>query len=564
MTVSALALRHQSGASCSVQRYANSTPTQFGDEFGTTVGFSTENSTVGMVINVSGEVFALASNGIYRKQNPLVNAGPWELMHTFVTSIYLGKSTGFALFDVAGVPTLACVLKTAAADWQYIACTMPMVRPYTWSESSPFTISGVTNLIAAWPDNMGGSNWIKYGSQFIMMNCGFDLGAVPDAFHRSTFQVNPFTAVGTGQTVASVQAQGNNRFKVSIALVNGRIILQDMIVGSEAMRIIEWTGTHTVRSTLSVGDAFNNEVSPSALFWPGSGDDFYLFYVDEVTDSLKCLKFTLDTNWTGTDITSAVVPPALSSLSAHTRVFVMADRTTNIGVTEYLIGVSQGITTLGSPIYFYKWNGEASLMTFVDSGGQESDSLPVCEHWASSGDYHYVPGELDVEITARVPTYGGSRISFVAHGDPVVVAHGGTTGTLVEGETLTGPGGKTMVVVRKNPNNDDSVIHAGAVTGGAPADTNVYTGAGGSITVSGTPNGGAADKIFRIYFMNASGVLTQGTLASTANGGSAVRVGNEVQNVVADGATTHSIVWNFIIDGLSSGSPTDVVPSIGV
>ena len=77
---------------------------------------------------------------------------------------------------------------------------------------------------------------------------------------------------------------------------------------------------------------------------------------------------------------------------------------------------------------------------------------------------------------------------------------------------------------------------------------------------------GAADKFVRFTF-NKQGEppAVQCTLSGTASGGTAVRVGNELQGVEADdGITEYSITWNIGADGVTSGNRVQVIPRISV
>lgn len=76
---------------------------------------------------------------------------------------------------------------------------------------------------------------------------------------------------------------------------------------------------------------------------------------------------------------------------------------------------------------------------------------------------------------------------------------------------------------------------------------------------------GPTNKVVTFYY-NRDGepATAQATLTGTAAGGAAVRVGNQVQNVQADGLTTYEITWNINADLINSGDRVQLVPRISV
>ena len=126
MTTSALALRYQNGG-CAVHRYANGTTTQLGNSFSSADGYNSERHPQSMVINVSGDLFALGMDGIYRKKDPLTNAGDWEQMIAYTTP-QVDRITGLYLADDAGTPTLVCLVGSTASDGAHYLYKMPLTK----------------------------------------------------------------------------------------------------------------------------------------------------------------------------------------------------------------------------------------------------------------------------------------------------------------------------------------------------------------------------------------------------------------------------------------------------
>jgi hypothetical protein len=77
---------------------------------------------------------------------------------------------------------------------------------------------------------------------------------------------------------------------------------------------------------------------------------------------------------------------------------------------------------------------------------------------------------------------------------------------------------------------------------------------------------GPIDKYVRFYFSKqGEPTSTQCVLTGTATGGSAVRAGNEIQQVEADdGTTEYSITWDVGANSVANGDRVQVVPRISV
>lgn len=74
---------------------------------------------------------------------------------------------------------------------------------------------------------------------------------------------------------------------------------------------------------------------------------------------------------------------------------------------------------------------------------------------------------------------------------------------------------------------------------------------------------GPTDKTVEFYYNRQGEPATAiATLSGTASGGVAVRVGNQVQSVQADGTTTYEITWNITADSISAGDRVQLVPRV--
>jgi len=546
MTVAGLAMIHQNGG-CSVVRYSGGASVAIGESFSVATGFVSLRHIMCRVINVQGELFALGNDGLYRKLDPTTTAGGWELIAA-LTACSPPTISGIYLTDDAGVPTLIWCHTDGGGT--YTMYKMPVVRPYSVSSAT-----AVSNAMAWVADSaeLGGTIYLF----------GPNSGATYTAHMTATVNV----LAGTVSTISpgGFGGAGATRSVGTVDIIKNRAFYT-YITGSGGAAHHCKEFPNSLRFSMSFATGSNTTNIHPALFWPDqTSDDFYVFFPStDVGNNWYCVKYTLDV-WTPTDISATVLPPFLrSTIGTNGQCVVMADRLSTPGTTKYVIAFNANGGSAGQTRYFYEWNGPDALMTphINPSGGDNADAMPGMHHTAS-GEYQFVPGELDVEILSTDSTFGGNLIEFRAHNDPVVIPHGGTTGSLTEGETLTGAvTGTTATLVRKDPTGLDTTLHVGGVSGAGFNGSEQINGAAGSVTMNGAAFGGTADKRFRIYYFDTAGAMQVGTLIGAATGGTATRVGNEVQNIIADGVTVYTTVWDFGVDGFIMGQQANVVPSV--
>lgn len=548
MTTAALALRYRNGTPQAF-RHADGGFTALGNAFGSDDSSAVTGGGHGSrVIQIEGELFALTRSGFFKKKNPLADAGDWESLASW-TAQTQAISSGIYLYEDAGVPTLIWV-SSSTQNYIFLLYKMALTRPFTPTQVASVNL-GTSGALSS---GVGGALHLD-GSVYMI---GSQAGGTGGNCTAAKFDVLNGTGTHFNQTV------GVNFYGLggTYALVNGRVIYT--VPTTTGIKVFEWP--NTLRTT--VGTTPGTPICRNLVFWPDSGDDFYVFAWQSNTN-WKVYKMALDV-WSATDITSTVLPGGVSSPGhGNGKVYVIGDRTTTPGTTQWVLAFGNG-TAVGNSLSFYDWNGEALITAASNpTGGQVGDALAE-EHHLAAGEYHYLPGELDVSLKSRAGTLGGTLLTFIGHGDPVIIPHGGTTSgggvtDWVEGETITGATtGTTATLLRRDPNGDDSALHVGNVQGAGFNGSEVINGATGAATMNAAATGGAADKVFKIYTIDSSGNLIQGTLAGAATGGTATRVGNEVQNVIADGATEYTIRWDFIADGFAIGQRADIVPSMSV
>jgi len=161
--------------------------------------------------------------------------------------------------------------------------------------------------------------------------------------------------------------------------------------------------------------------------------------------------------------------------------------------------------------------------------------------------------------------------TFSCWGDPVVVPHGAITGAITVGDVATqSPSGATGIVLRTSPN--ETHIRQSVPAGGAAwIDTQLITfvgGAGGTATQNAAATGGAADKTIDVRFHLGAGsigigvpitglaTIVPGSLVDSG-GGPAVLVGNQIQQVTADGRD-YTFEWDFFADGIPEATVDDI------
>ena len=179
----------------------------------------------------------------------------------------------------------------------------------------------------------------------------------------------------------------------------------------------------------------------------------------------------------------------------------------------------------------------------------------ICAPAVGGGDCYWSLADLGIRQSANpVGVTNGQSLSFIASGDAVTLLHGGITGTLVIGDTVTGAtSGATGTIVGISSN---TIEIGGVASGPFQNGEDIYkTISVNYVTASSAPTGGGADKTVRIYISGDEGTpATLAILQGTATGGTAVRVGNTVTQVIADGITEYTVEVNLVAMGISAGN----------
>ena len=182
---------------------------------------------------------------------------------------------------------------------------------------------------------------------------------------------------------------------------------------------------------------------------------------------------------------------------------------------------------------------------------------PTQARWAVTYDPNETPGTLDIYLWyAADGTEGTAQTLYKwVDGTPgnetemTLVDAGGDVGhaipstvTMTGGERIFVPGELDILITGRDP-----------VLGGQRIRFKAY----------GDP--GNADKNVEFFFDGASEpTVMLATLTGLAGGGTAVRVGNQIQGVDANGITEYSAIWDVAANGFSSGDRAQLSARISI
>ena len=400
-----LVLDSHFGANCAAFLYANATPTQIGDAFGVADTHATSTAAHGRLVQFQGDLFALAQDGIYKKDDPTSMAGPWTQQIAFASTSLSPSYWGLHAIEVNGVMSLIGVRPAAG-----------IAHKYRWVKYD-------------------GTTWTEAAADTAFFSVANTQTAAVIVYHNTIFWVG-----GNGSTVAdsiSYDPATDNYTNLQAALgalfLNGcgnmsMCVFEDRLFligayasGGKIFRLCEFNGSAWVSfQTFELASGANWTVSKPSLFTDGT-NMWLLAPYDAGGSGWRCWEW--DSAMNRSEITATVLPPALrwtgaaggaySGTPSTARFSVIYDLNTTPGTTDiYLYNTTSG--TAGTGFASYKWNGNAALMTSVDSGGNVDHSLPLTH--LTMGERIFTAGELDIKITARVGVFGGEQISFIAYG----------------------------------------------------------------------------------------------------------------------------------------------------
>jgi hypothetical protein len=265
----------------------------------------------------------------------------------------------------------------------------------TWSESATVTLSGGQNI-----------DTIK--AEIVYRN---QLHILGQASAGTVSTTSLFSPAGTGSgALGSITGDDP-----SICIFNDRLFMSKTTGVNRVLR--EYTGTWNDVATIAAsGRSLNYRTAQSALMTDGTS--MFAFWGSDNIGGGTQRCYEINAALSPTDRTSTVLPSALTSAIGGTEAatahwMCVYDSNTTPGSTQPWLYYAASATS-GTTFTVYQWNGNASVMTVADTGGDVAHSLPT---EVAGGERIWTAGELDIKITGVAPALGGEIISFIASGD---------------------------------------------------------------------------------------------------------------------------------------------------
>ena len=385
----------------SVQRYADATPGQVGDPL--TPLLVAENADTpnnrwprNRTCQFRGNLYAMAEDGIYRKNDPSVLAGAWTNVETLTdrsTGVGAHARSGIYVVDINGVPNLACYHGTFNSAASRKGHTSP--DGSAWAETG--TLLG--------PARIGIIDEIVYRNVIHYISQG---GGTPEA---GTYDPGSGTfSVVASPFVASKTTQG-------MCVFNDRLFAVYMI-DNATVALAEFTGGvwSLVPSTqITIANNGNSVIAKHALLTDGT--NLYAFVPTTTGHGWKCYQYT-GALGVPSDISTDVLPVGLlgsddggsfggSSILARCAATLDQNADPTVGALSLWFAANG---TLGTTLTQYNWIDNATVITVQDSGGDVADAIPSGQQ--QGGERIWTAGEMDCVILARSAVLGGVELTL--------------------------------------------------------------------------------------------------------------------------------------------------------
>ena len=400
-------------ANCAGYQYVNGTPTKLGTGFGTPYSVAlnpTRTKPKNGLIQFQGELYAMAGDGIYKKDDPTVTTGGWTQQISFTTpDIGAPRYSGLHAIEVGGVMTVVGVFgeNTAPDRWRWVK-----FDGTTWTQAGVYTeLTTAMDFIQATQVYRGGLYMFWMSASNSIYSLSYDPSS--DSFSQLA---HPFE---------------NGNLVMSMCEYQGRLFA----IGTDfTSTLAEFTGGSwsTVFADYTNPALGNNGSNNADGLWALLTDGVYMyaltaFIVAGVTRGWHCHRF--DSSLNVVDLTFEVIPAALrptglggSGPSPNSqRFYAVYDSDTDPANPEiFLYHAVNGIS--GTSFTVYQWNYDPAnalgfglnLLSTQDVGGDVYHSVP--DTLPQGGCRIFTPGELDVKIVNRVGILGGEQITFRAYG----------------------------------------------------------------------------------------------------------------------------------------------------
>lgn len=496
-----LFLRHR-GVTPRVERYFNAQPTAVGNVFGTDDGAGSPQywTRRNAVIHVGGSLYAVTYDGVYKLQPDGVTWSNAAIDGGFPYSN--PDLVGGGARARGGLYVVPIGVTPSLVNWYKTTTSAAHLRGLTLNLNTG-TWSEQADVNTG--DDLGSTDGGSPHSEISFQNLIF-FGTAEDSpgvVHQRSY--NPQTGAFSSYAHPISNVAGLNYVADYCVMDNLLFMLTPIDVGSGVTgrpQIYQFNGTHwnTAVATLDTVSANLGATNGGVCRW--------CLFTDGTNLYAFCLVNTSGGNygWRAYRITSGFVVTDITTAVLPTSLRSTDDGGTGVVQTARFTKMIDSDTVPATPA-FYLWH------TTNNSVGVARDL------------YQWVD---DATPMTLVDTGGDA-----ADAAPALAQAGG--------ERIWTNGEMDILITNRLP-----------VLGGE----RIFFKAWGSV--------GLADKIVRFYF-NKFGepIAQQMTLTGTATGGTAIRVGSQVNNVEADdGATEYSVIWDIGADLVNTGDRVQVNPRI--
>lgn len=401
----------QAAGSCICYRYINSTPVQIGDPFGSKWTTANQRSLPRhSAVQYKGNLYALAADGVYVKDDPTTLAGTWTQDIAFTNPVLTqARTSGLHIVVINGEPILTVVFGDAASinRWRWAK-----FDGTTWTQAASDTIAGVGQV-----ENYES---IVYRNAIHMIG-GSSVGD-PNAL--------VFDPTTESFTTPTEPWSGLQQACLSACIFNDRLfVVWYQTASGNTVRLSEYVAGSWVDLPGSDGGYNTVFTTMNAAKWSLFTDGTFLYGLvpAETTDGWRCLRWD-NTLGTPTDITSSVLPSDLQSSTdggsyagniEDGRFVACIDQNSDPLNPEIDLFFSVDGSTAGNPWSLYSWNGNAALIGSAgvaeDTGGASHHSPPSGMNFG--GEHIFTPGELDALIVGKAAVFGGQQIQASFWGD---------------------------------------------------------------------------------------------------------------------------------------------------
>jgi len=401
------ALANRTGALPQVYRIAGASPQVLGDPLPTGIvesGTDLERAfPTNRVIQFGGDVYAVAVNGVYKKDDPTIDTGTWTQDHAFT-----GVATAGENFHIRGVYQI--VLNGVSS----LFVVWPTTTASTWNAS---ILNGTTDVWSDVGAQVGLSHLTsdRWGKQIVYRGVLYMIAT--DSTGIMTFDpgAQSFGTISSGTTSIIP--------RFGICVFNDRLFIlgRNGLTGTIALYEITGGGVvHLFDTSFDDGVGAGENDARYALCPSPDGSVMYAVCITSTGGTGTVFLKFIDTSGTisySTDLTNAVLPAGLrpggGSTDVTNRWWCFYDQETTPGASRLLLfravsGVAGQIVTQ------YVFNDEISELTQEDAGGDTA--------WAFSnvttggGERIFTPGEMNIEIVSRLAVLGGEAVRFKCWG----------------------------------------------------------------------------------------------------------------------------------------------------